>query len=171
MIKSNIKTIAAIVIIFILGMTAVWWATSDNKDAQGTQSIQENLQASATANRLQSARVKRGVYLLDRKAFEEDVIEGLKTTKGMGFDKLQSDNQVKFAYLLDSSASDVNGKFTDNKGNKVTEDVTKETSPYIAIKGVRVLIDANNDGNFTSEEDTIATLALDVRSSDKHGEK
>lgn len=170
MLKTNIKTIGAVVAILAIGIALFWFSSKDNQDQQGTQSIQENLQASVESNRMQASRTKRGVYIIDRVNFEKDVKNGLASTKGAGLTNLE-DKDVKFAYLIDSSAKDLNDKMTDNKGVKISADLTDEKSKYVAVKGVRVLVDANGDGDFTSNKDVIGTLALDVRSDTKDGEK
>lgn len=164
MIRKYIEIIGGVIAIIAIGIFLVWFTGRDNQDQQATHSIQENVQSAVEASRMQASRVKRGTYIIDRKNFENNVRNGLATTSGGGLQNLKNKN-VKFAYLIDSSASELNNKVTDNKGEKKLQDLTDYSSQYIAIKGVRVLIDKNNDGNYTGKQDIVATLAVDARDS------
>lgn len=163
MIKRYAEIIGAFVAIIGIIFFLMFFSGKDNQDQQATQSLQENIQSSVVVARLQSARVSRGTYLLDRELFENTVTSGLKFTKGGGLKSLK-DKNVKFAYLIDTTnGKKVSDLASDSKGVKKTVDFTDPKGKYIAVKGVRVLIDANNDGIYTSEKDLIATLALDAR--------
>ena len=163
MIKRYAEIIGAFVAVIGIIFFLMFFSGKDNQDQQATQSLQENIQSSVVVARLQSARVSRGTYLLDRDLFEKTVTSGLKFTKGGGLNSLK-DKNVKFAYLIDTTNGEkVSDLASDSKGVKKTVDFTDPKGKYIAVKGVRVLIDANNDGIYTSEKDLIATLALDAR--------
>lgn len=164
MIRKYIEIIGGVAVVIAIGIFLVWFTGRDNQDQQATHSIQENVQSAVEASRMQASRVKRGTYIIDRQNFENNIRTGLATTSGGGLSTLK-DKNVKFAYLIDSSATDLNDKVTNNKGEKKTQDLTNPSSQYIAIKGVRVLIDKNNDGIFTGKQDIVATLAVDARDS------
>lgn len=150
---------AAIGLVWLLN----YQETSDN---QSTKALQETLQTSVSANRDDSSRVVRGVYVLDRKPFESSFESALATSRGLGFKDLKK-GSIKYTYLLDKSAADLmNNKLVDKNGNKLGNDYAKASSPYIAVKGVRVLIDNNNNGTFTDKDDYVATIYVDSRSGD-----
>lgn len=125
----------------------------------GTMSIQQNLRSAVEENRANGARVKRQTYIINRKNFEQDFIDHLKDTKGSSYKNLNG-KHVKFAYLTDSDASSLNGKYVNKNLSKENNDFTNPNADYVAIKGVRVLIDGNGNGSYTDKQDLTATLAV-----------
>lgn len=160
------KMIGAIVALLAgLGLVVVL-LFNESTDNQSTKALQETIQTTASANRDDSSRVMRGVFVLDRKPFESSFVSTLANSRGLGFRKITKSN-IKFTYLVDkSNGKDLNGKLVDKNGNKVANDYTKPTADYVAVKGVRVLIDDDKNGSYTDKADYVATVYIDARSGD-----
>lgn len=161
MLRTNTKTLFSIVAIMALGVIIFLFATRSTQDAQGTQSLQENVKASLTSNQMQASRTDKGLYIIDRENFEQTVRKNLPATRGAAFQDVK-DKDIKFAYLINRDGKDAEKTFADSHGNKKMDTLVDPKGKYLAVKGVRVLIDGNDDGVFTSEEDHVATLVVDT---------
>lgn len=160
MLKQYQKLMVSIVLILITIIGLFYWIAADFGENSTTEGLQESLQTAVTANRDQSARAEKGLYLLDRQGYEKGFLSTLGSQQGMSVD-LKKEN-IMFTYLIDPKGSTLNDKVVKLDGTKVTNDYTKVTSRYIAIKGARVLIDANKNGVFTDAEDFVATVLVDT---------
>lgn len=165
MLQTYQKLIIGIMTIFAVILGFWYFFLRDLTENQSVEGLQEALQTAVLANRDQSARIDRGIFVLDKQTFEEGFKSTLLHSKDLGFTNLKAKN-IQFTYLIDPEGKTLNSKIKNKNGTTITNDYTNPKSKYIAIKGVRVLIDANNNGVFTDKDDFVATVIVDTKTGD-----
>lgn len=165
MIKNYQRLLIGIFVIGACVAVIVFFFKRDFGSNTSTEALQESIQTAVLANRDQSARIDRGIYVLDRKSYETGLKNSLIKTKGAGFSDLKESN-IMFTYLIDSKGPTLNSKIVGKDGRPKANDYTDPNSDYIAIKGARVLVDANQNGRYTDVEDYVATVIVDTKTGD-----